>query len=75
MDIRRIREIGKKPLHPRGPVPVDPTPDEIAEACREIQETWSEAERARRSGMRKSDGDVWFLPWTNVEPGTSEPAE
>jgi len=26
----------------------DPTPAEIAEACREIQKTWTEAERERR---------------------------
>jgi hypothetical protein len=31
-----------------------PTPDEIARACREIQQGWSEAERRRRRGYRRA---------------------
>lgn len=60
MDIRKIRGIGQEKR--KGPVPVDPTPNEIAEACADIQAGWSNAERERRMGMRKSDGDRWEIP-------------
>lgn len=32
----------------------DPTPDEIAERCREIQARWTHAVRLRRLGVRAS---------------------
>ena len=41
-----------------GYVPQEPTPDEIREACREIREGWSEAERAKR----------WSYPAENWTP-------
>lgn len=31
---------------------IDPTPEEIAAACYEIQEEWSDDERARRAGLK-----------------------
>lgn len=40
-----------EPLHP------DPTPDEIAQICAEIQSEWSEEDRLRRRGMRISEGE------------------
>jgi len=46
--VRKISEAGKE-LMKREPV-FEPTPEQIAEACREIQSGWSEDERRRRSG-------------------------
>lgn len=39
-----------------------PTPEQIAAGCKEINEQWDEAEKARRRGARKSDGDRWNVP-------------
>ncbi len=33
-----------------------PTPEEIREACKRIQENWSEGERAKRAGTNRSAG-------------------
>lgn len=62
--MRQIRAIVTE--KPKGPEPWNPTPDEIAEGCKAIQLEWSEAERRRRSGLSKSDGDRWVFPVVRV---------
>jgi hypothetical protein len=37
------------------PLPSDPSPEQIAEACLAFQATWTTAERAQRLGRRKDD--------------------
>jgi hypothetical protein len=51
-----------------------PTLAEIAAACSEIQRGWSEHERAKRRGIRKSDGDEWCVPRV-IADGVVEPLE
>jgi hypothetical protein len=38
-----------------------PTPEEIRQACREIQKGWSEAERRRRRGHRRAHRQAHVL--------------
>ena len=40
----------------------DPTPDEIAQACRQIQSEWDDNEFRRRAGLASSN--VGWLPPT-----------
>lgn len=42
--------------------PLDPTPEEIAEACRQIRMEWDESEFHRRAGYSSSAG--WLPPET-----------
>ena len=42
--------------------PLDPTPEEIAEACRNIRKEWDEAEHWRRAGYSRRAG--WLPPET-----------
>lgn len=50
MDMHEIRRIGIPT--PKGPIPIDPTPDEIAAMTEKIRSEWSrETERSRR-GLR-----------------------
>ena len=38
-----------------GPLPDDPTPEDIQAACRKLQDEWTELERQRRAGMEPSE--------------------
>ncbi len=40
----------------------NPTPNEIAEACRKIQATWDEQEFKRRAGVVASQTSRWLPP-------------
>lgn len=45
--VARVRSAKRKYTH--NPDPTDPTPEEIAERCAEVQAGWTKAERARRA--------------------------
>lgn len=45
-----------------------PTQEQIAAECELIRATWSDCERLRRSGIRKSDGDEWCMPAVRCDP-------
>ncbi|MGD9856527.1 MAG: hypothetical protein AB7U20_16390 [Planctomycetaceae bacterium] len=51
--------------------PIDPSPDELAAACREIQAGWSEGdELARRTGPH---AEPWTVPAVGADSAAREP--
>lgn len=44
-------------------LPVDPTPEEIAERCREIRERWSEWDYRVRSGQHAEPSEPQRVTW------------
>lgn len=54
MSVRRYRPYVRKPVD-LGPLPQDPTPEEIRAGCEAIRAGWSAAELRRRSRWAQSE--------------------
>ena len=59
---RQFRRDMLRPAKIHKPLASDPTAEEIAEICAEIQSEWSEEEKARRAGVRMADDFRYEIP-------------
>lgn len=72
-ELLRIREMGERYSENAAKKNYVPTPEQIREACKKIQEGWSKSEERKRRGVACRDLDYYAveLPVINVPVYTS----